>query len=218
MRPRMLSSRARMQVKILVSAFLSIAMLITGGLFLSANAGVRSVAGIAVADLNVTATGDVVIGHAGVLTDLVRTGLTPALAPRGITVKSVGGNSLAIARSIRGGSLPADLFVSADANVNQLLTGDANGNKVRWFGAFARNAFVVLYSPNSQYRAEFDKAQRGEQPWYEPLKRPGVKVARSNPDDDPDGYYALFVAQLAEKFSGEAGLKQQILGDDRNPA
>ncbi|MGH3813111.1 MAG: extracellular solute-binding protein [Pseudonocardiaceae bacterium] len=164
------------------------------------------------------ATGDVLIGHAGVLTELVRTGLTPALAPRGIAITSQGGNSLAIARRIRDGSLPANLFGSADANVNQLLTGDANGNKVRWYGAFARNAFVLLYSPNSRFLAEFEKAQRGEQPWYEPLKQPGIELRRSNPNDDPGGYYSLFVAQLAEKFSGEVGLKQQILGADLNPA
>ncbi len=180
-----------------------------------------AIAGITTADSSANsaaATGDVTIGHAGVLTDLVRTGLTPALAPQGITVKSQGGNSLAIARSIRDGSLPADLFGSADANANQLLTGAANGNKVRWFAAFARNAMVVLYSPHSQYLADFQKAQRGEEPWYQPLEQPGVKIARSNPDEDPGGYYALFTAQLAEKFSGQTGLKQQILGDDRNPA
>ncbi len=180
-----------------------------------------AVAGITAVDSSedsAAPTGDVLIGHAGVLNDLVRTGLTPALAPQGITIKSQGGNTLAIARNIRDSSLKADLFGAAEANANQLLTGDANGNKVRWFATFARNAIVVLYSPSSQYLAEFDKAQRGEQPWYEPLKQPGVKVARSNPDDDPGGYLTLLVAQLAEKFSGEAGLKQQILGDDRNPA
>ena len=180
-----------------------------------------AVAGITAADSRVNSaapTGDVLIGHAGVLNDLVRTGLTPALAPQGITIKSQGGNSLAIARSIRDGSLKADLYGSADTNANQLLTGDAHGNKVRWYAAFARNAMVVLYSPNSRYLAEFDKAQRGEQPWYEPLKQPDVKVARSNPDEDPGGYFTLLVGQLAEKFSGEVGLKQQILGDDRNPA
>ncbi|MGH3778215.1 MAG: Ig-like domain repeat protein [Pseudonocardiaceae bacterium] len=180
-----------------------------------------AVAGITATDSSASslaATGDVLIGHAGVLNDLVRTGLTPALAPQGITVKSQGGNTLAVARNIRNGSLNADLFGSAEANANQLLTGDANGNKVRWFATFVSNAIVVLYSPNSRFLAEFEKAKRGEQPWYEPLKQPGVKVARSNPDEDPGGYLTLLVAQLAEKFSGEVGLKQQILGDDRNPA
>lgn len=149
---------------------------------------------------------------------LVRDGLTPALAPRGITVKSQGGNTLTVARNIRNGSLKADLFGAAEANANQLLTGDANGNKVRWFATFARNAIVVFYSPNSRFRAEFEKAARGEQPWYAPLTQPGVKIARSNPDEDPGGYLTLLVNQLGEKFSGEAGLKQRILGDDRNPA
>ncbi|MGH3697736.1 MAG: hypothetical protein ACRDRX_27785 [Pseudonocardiaceae bacterium] len=128
------------------------------------------------------ATGEVLIGHAGVRNDLVRTELTPA--PQGITIKSQGGNTLAISRNIRNGSIKADLFGAAEANANQLLTGDANGNKVRWFATFVRNAIVVLYSPNSRYLAEF--------------------------------YYALLVAQLAEKFSGEVGLKQLISGDDRS--
>lgn len=219
-----------MKAKILVSAFLAIAML-SGGLFMSANASVnqtlmgtpatRAVAGVAAADSSGSspaATGDVLIGHAGMLNELVRLDLTPPLASRGIAIKSEGGNTLTIARKIKDGSLPADLFGSADANANKLLTGDANGNKVRWFAAFARAEMVVAYSPNSQFRAEFEKAQRGEQPWYEPLKLPGVTVARANPDSDPSGYFTLLVAQLAEKFSGEAGLKQQILGDDRNPA
>jgi molybdate/tungstate transport system substrate-binding protein len=180
-----------------------------------------AVAGITTADpsgSSPAATGDVVIANAGMLNDLVQTGLTPALAPRGITITSVGGMSLSLARRIRDGSLQADLFGSADANVNQLLTGKANGHRVRWFAAFARDSIVLAYSPNSRYLAEFTKAQRGEQPWYAPLEQPGITVARSDPDTDPSGYYALFVAQLAEKFSGEPGLKQRILGDDRNPA
>lgn len=219
-----------MKTKILISALLAIAMLIPG-LFISANASVnqtlrvtpttRAAAGVTTADpggSSPAATGPVFIADAGMLDDLVRTGLTPALAPRGITITSQSGMSLSIARSIRNGSLPADLYASADANANQLLTGTANGNKVSWFGAFARDSMVLAYSPHSHYLADFTKAQQGEEPWYQPLEQPGITVARSNPDDDPSGYYALFVAQLAEKFSGQAGLKQQILGDDRNPA
>lgn len=217
--------KKNIKAKILLTALLALAMLIPG-LFISANASVNQTLTAtpttrAAADPNggsPSATGPVVIADAGVLDDLVRTGLTPALAPSGITITSQSGMSVSIARSIRDGSLAADLYGSADANTNQLLTGTSNGNKVRWFGAFARNSMVLAYSPHSRYLAEFTKAQQGQEPWYQPLEQPGVTVARSNPDDDPSGYFALFVAQLAEKFSGQAGLKQQILGDDRNPA
>jgi molybdate/tungstate transport system substrate-binding protein len=162
--------------------------------------------------------GPVVVGHAGMLTTLVRQGLAPALAPRGVEVQSVPGNSLTVATNIKNGSLPADLFGSADANANRLLIGPANGDKVRWFAVIARNAVVLAYSPKSRFLPDFERAGRGESRWYEPLLRPGVTLGRDNPDTDPLGYYDLFVAQLAEYSGGPPGLRRRILGDDRNPA
>jgi molybdate/tungstate transport system substrate-binding protein len=160
----------------------------------------------------------VVVGHAGMLTALVQQGLASALRGRGIAVRGVKGNSLTVAANIKSGVLPADLFGSADANANQLLMGPSNGNKVRWFAVIARNAVVLAYSPKSRQLAEFQRAQRGAAAWYEPLRRPGVRLGRDNPDTDPLGYYALFVAQLAENRAGRPGLRHRILGDDRNPA
>lgn len=160
----------------------------------------------------------VTIGHAGMLSALVQNGLTPALASRGITIRGVKGNSLTVAGNIDNGSLPADLFGSADANANQLLSGAAHGDKVRWFAVFARNAVVLAYSPKSSHFAEFEQARRGELPWYRPLEDPGVTLGRDNPDTDPLGYYDLFVAQLTERSTGQAGLAHRLLGDDRNPA
>jgi molybdate/tungstate transport system substrate-binding protein len=160
----------------------------------------------------------VVVGHAGMLTALVRQGLAPALGPHGIEVRSVPGNSLTVAGNIKNGTLPADLFGSADANANRLLMGPANGNKVRWFAVIARNAVVLAYSPKTRFLAEFERARRGESRWYEPLLRPGVALGRDNPDTDPLGYYDLFVAQLAEDLGGPPGLRRSIFGDDRNPA
>lgn len=53
----------------------------------------RAVAGITAADSSGSspaATGDVLIGHAGMLNELVRLDLTPPLASRGIAIKSQG--------------------------------------------------------------------------------------------------------------------------------
>jgi hypothetical protein len=43
-------------------------------------------------------------------------------------------------------TLTGDLFMSADAAVNQTLMGEQNGNRVPWFVVFARNEVVLVYS------------------------------------------------------------------------
>lgn len=163
------------------------------------------------------AHGEVSIGHAGMLTALVG-GLVAPMAAQGVTVRATKGNSLTVAGNIENGSLPADLFGSADANANQVLMGTAGGDKVSWYAVIARNAVVLAYSPRSSHLAEFQAAQRGAIPWYQPLQQSGVRLGRDNPDTDPLGYYDIFVAQLAERSAGQPGLARQILGDDRNPA
>ncbi|MGH3943146.1 MAG: substrate-binding domain-containing protein [Pseudonocardiaceae bacterium] len=165
----------------------------------------------------------VIAGYAGMLDDLVVNGLQPGVAPR-IAIDRRSGSSLGVARSIRSGDLPADLYGSADSNVNQILIGDANGNKVRWYAAFARAEIVFAYSPSPTLprRTLFDAAANGSIPWHQAIEKnpdfPDLKILRSNPNNDPSGYYALFIMQLAERFHHKSGFKQDILGDDLNPA
>ena len=156
--------------------------------------------------------------HAGSMNNLVQQGLAPATQrDLGLKVLDVAGNSVFLANSIKDGSKTGDLFMSADAGTNALLTGDANGDWVRWFAVFARNSVVIGYSPKSRFAADFAAAQAGTKPWYEVLAQPGVKLMRNDPNLDPLGYYALFVCQLAETYYGVPGLKQQVLGADTNP-
>ncbi len=160
----------------------------------------------------------VAIANAGVLGSLV-SGLK-AVVP-GVAITNTTGGSVALAQSIAAGTQPADLFGSADAGVNQLLLGDANGNKETWFAAFARNEIVMQYSPSAAdpHAADFAKAAAGQEPWYQPLiTGPPINTCRTSPDADPSGYYTLFVLQLAAEFYNLPNLKTQVLGDDRNPA
>ncbi|MGH3670234.1 MAG: substrate-binding domain-containing protein [Pseudonocardiaceae bacterium] len=151
--------------------------------------------------------------HAGVFNNLVPLGLKPAVKQAyDITLNDIGGNSVKLANSIKDHSLIGDLYMSADASVNQTLMGPANGNWVSWFTVFARNEVVLAYDPNNKFAADFQN-----KPWYQVLKEPGIKLGRYDPNLDPLGYYTLFVAQLAEKYYGIPGLKQQILGADYNP-
>lgn len=141
--------------------------------------------------------------HAGSLTNLVQLSLAPAFhAACGATVTDQGGPAVGLANSIKDGSLYGDVYMSADAHVNETLIGPGNGDWVRLYLAFARNQEVISYTPSSHFFAELERARLGEVPWYEVLTEPGFVLGRTDPNTDPGGYYALFVAGLAERYTG----------------
>lgn len=161
----------------------------------------------------------VAILHAGSLTRLVQDGLGSALQSRaGITIGARAGGSVMLANGIRDRSLVGDVFLSADATVNDALMGAGNEDRVRWFVTFASNSVVLAHYPRSRFAADFQRAKAGDILWHEVLRRPGLALSRGNPDSDPLAYYILMVCQLAETHYGIPGLKHAILGDDLNPA
>jgi ABC-type molybdate transport system substrate-binding protein len=92
--------------------------------------------------------------HAGALTSLVGRGLGPAFErATDIPVVAERGHSVALADGIKVGSRVGGIYMSADASANERLRGAANGDWVRWFVAFARNAVVLAYSPRSSFAA-----------------------------------------------------------------
>ncbi len=188
----------------------------------AACSGAISAAVLCVAAFAVTgatgASGTVVIANAGVLGSTI-TALKGSVP--GVTITNTTGGSVALAQGLQAGTMQADLYGSADAAANQLLLGNANDNKERWFAAFGRNAIVMQYSPSSSdpHAADFAKAAAGQEPWYQPLiSGPAINLCRTSPDADPSGYYTLFVMQLAEKlYPSVATQLRAVLGDDRNP-
>jgi molybdate/tungstate transport system substrate-binding protein len=156
--------------------------------------------------------------HAGSLTTLVRQRLAPALQQAsGIALASESGHSVALATAIKEGRTGGDVFLSADAEVNQTLLGPTNGDWIRWFAIFARNAVVLVYSPHSRFLADFEQARGGAIPWYQVLLQPGVRIRRNDPNLDPMGYYTLLVCALAQQYYGSPDLKERLLGSDTNP-
>jgi molybdate/tungstate transport system substrate-binding protein len=156
--------------------------------------------------------------HAGSLITLVRRGIGPALLQQSeITIESISGHSVALAQAIKDQSSIGDVFLSADAQVNQILLGSTNGDWIHWYVIFARNAAALAYSPKSRFFSDFEQAREGLLPWYQVLLQPGVKLFRNNPNLDPMGYYTLLVCALAEKHYRIPGLKQRLLGSDTNP-
>ena len=136
----------------------------------------------------------------------------------GITLESESGHSVALAMAIKDQRVSGDAFLSADAEVNQILLGSTNGDWIRWFVIFARNSVVLAYSPKSRFIADFEQARSGKIAWYQVLLQPGVKLFRNDPNLDPMGYYTLLVCALAQKHYRIPDLKQNLLGSDTNPA
>jgi molybdate/tungstate transport system substrate-binding protein len=74
-----------------------------------------------------------------------------------------------------------------------------------WYATFARNAMVLVYSPQSRGSAEIDSTN-----WWRVLLRPDVRSGHSDPALDPNGYRTLMVYQLAERHYGEPGLAARL--------
>jgi len=74
-----------------------------------------------------------------------------------------------------------------------------------WYATFARNAMVLIYSDQSIGAREINP-----QNWWQVLLRPGIRAGHSDPALDPNGYRALMVFQLAERFYRQPGLAGKL--------
>jgi len=74
-----------------------------------------------------------------------------------------------------------------------------------WYATFARNAMVLIYSDHSIGAKEINP-----QNWWQVLLRPGIRAGHSDPALDPNGYRALMVFQLAERFYRQPGLAGKL--------
>jgi molybdate/tungstate transport system substrate-binding protein len=155
--------------------------------------------------------------NAGVLHHFVEKGLIPALRHEpGLAVQHASGPSVRLARELRDGQKQADVFLSADAQVNTVLARGKNGALATWNVTFAGNEVVLVYSPKSRFADAFQSAGVKGTGWHELLLTPGVRLVRGDPDEDPLAYYTVLVMKLAELHYGTPDLKQRVLGDDRN--
>lgn len=76
----------------------------------------------------------------------------------------------------------------------------------RWNLAFARSEMVLAYTDRSLGASEITPAN-----WTAILLRPNVRIGRSDPALDPNGYRALMVMQLEERRAKQPGLAARLL-------
>lgn len=82
-----------------------------------------------------------------------------------------------------------------------------------WYSVFTSNAVVIAY--NSDTEGGRRLADAGTDEWYTVLARDDVDLGRTDPKQDPLGYRALFVLELASRYYNTDNLTSKILQRDQ---
>ena len=132
-------------------------------------------------------SGDVDVFSAGSLDTLMTKSVGPAFhTATGYTLVDTSHGSGTLAADIKNKVAVADVFVSASPSDDTLLMGNANGNWVSWYAAFATSPEVLGYYPKSKFAHDLQTM-----PWYKVITMPGFRLGRTNPSQDPGGVLAV---------------------------
>ncbi len=115
--------------------------------------------------------------------------------------------SIAAIRQVTDVGKIGDVVASADYT---LIPSMMYPEYADWVVRFATNDMVLAYNPEkSKYADEITPDN-----WYEILHRDDVVYAFSNPNLDPCGYRAVMVCQLAELYSGDDTIFDDLILDN----
>lgn len=108
-----------------------------------------------------------------------------------------------VARLIDEGLRDPDIVALADtALFNEPLTPP-------WYSVFTNNAVVIAVNTNTKKGRRV--AEAGKNNWYRPMVDGTIKLGRTPPDQDPLGYRALFMLDLASRYYEDAtNLREKI--------
>ena len=143
--------------------------------------------------------------------------LGPAFqADTGYPYQGEASDRVQIANMILDGLRKPDVFLSA-GTIPVMKLINATDPFADWLIKFGAAEMVIAYSPDSRFFNDLEKARTGEIPWYQVLSNPDLKFGRTDTRLNPKGYYMIITAELANKYYNDSGIKQRILGEDRNP-
>lgn len=163
------------------------------------------------------AGGAVNVFYAGSLVNLNENLVGPAFAgASGYTYLGKSAGSGAIANQIKGKLATPDVVEFADPTVNTTLMGAANGNYVSWYLTYATSQLVIGFDPKSAVAKKFVEVQKRKLPFYRALQQKGLKIGRTDPNIDPKGYRALWMANLTQKLYHLRGFERKLFGAAEN--
>jgi len=142
---------------------------------------------------------------AGSLQHALETGFESAV-DLPVQVESHG--SATVARLVDEGQRDPDIVAVADTALFETPLSPP------WYSVFTSNAVVLAYNPETEggrriADADSDAGEgarvgEGAERWYEPLLDGDVSLGRTDPDQDPLGYRALFTLELASRYYDDA--------------
>lgn len=142
----------------------------------------------------------VAILAAGSLQNALSNGLKPAVD---IPVQIEAHGSATVARLISEGKRDPDIVSVADVALFEEPLSP------QWHSVFTGNAVVIAYNPDTEGGQRL--ADAGKQNWYKPMASGEVRIGRTDPDQDPLGYRALFTLELASRYYDDASnLREEI--------
>ena len=176
--------------------------------------GIWSVVGISQAQVS---KGKVFVMYAASLIKTFEEIVGPAFQKEtGYPYQGEARGSVQVANMIIDGLRKPDFFVSAGTIPIKKLMNNTTTPFAEWLVKFASAEMVISYSSNSRFYNDLEQARTGHISWHEVLAKPGFKFGRTDPELDPKGYYMIITAKLANLYYNDPGIKQKILGDDRN--
>ncbi|MGN8213230.1 extracellular solute-binding protein [Halococcus salifodinae] len=147
----------------------------------------------------------IAILSAGSLQNALTNGLEPAVDVP-VTIEAHG--SATVARMIAEGKRDPDIVSVADVALFEQPLSPA------WHSVFTSNAVVLAYNPDTEGGQRL--ADAGKKRWYEPLANGAVDIGRTDPKQDPLGYRALFMLELASRYYDDASnLEERVLENDQ---
>jgi molybdate/tungstate transport system substrate-binding protein len=126
------------------------------------------------------------------------------------------------------GTLSSEIAANAlpDTNVFQSVGSDnitpLQPKFTKWYVQYAGNKMVVAYNPNSKWAPEFEAIASGKKPLqdlFTLLQTPGLKLGRTDPNEDPQGRYFIEMLELAQMYYHlPADTVTKIIGSPINSA
>jgi molybdate/tungstate transport system substrate-binding protein len=141
--------------------------------------------------------------HAGSLSAMMDELTKKFKEETGIVINRRAGGSLFLANLIREKRVEWDIFFSADYNIISNLKGTFSDTLY----PFASNELVVAFTKKSKYSNEIN-----ENNWVRILSRSGLRIGRSDPEQDPCGYRVLLLFEILKTKYGDT-LVQKIMAN-----
>jgi molybdate/tungstate transport system substrate-binding protein len=156
------------------------------------------------------------VTYAGSMGVVMDKALGPAFAQKArVEYEGEGEGAYGMARLLASKKVIADVFVSITPGPIQVLK---DANLIDRAVPVASTSMVIAYNPKSAFAKQLEAAATGSgAPWWKILQSPTLRFGRTDPQVDPQGQNIIFTMMLAQKYYGQPGLAQKILGDTENP-